>query len=296
MFRIGFTSPAGPPDVSGLAAQMDRLDPLGLDCVELPFYWLDLLVGTKRRPLAVKRLMEACRNRPYGFSAHLPLSINFADRPELLPLHFDVFRTSLDLAAEAGAVHAVIHTGVFRPGTGVSRADGDGRQRAYLTRCGDEAKARGMVVCVENLFLYGNAIETASMSQLAKELAAVNHPRVRATLDVSHGFIHCTQMSLNFLEEAAALAPFADHLHLHDSFGRPDRDQPFYSESERIAFGMGDLHLCVGKGAIPWDDFLAACRFPPGALFNIELDDRYFNDEAQDCVDAVRALTGKAKR
>ena len=129
MFRLGFTSPAGVPDVSGLASEMDKLDRLGLDSVELPFYWLDLLAGTKRRPLACRRLLEACRNRPYGFSAHLPLSINFGDAPEHLPLHFDVFRASLDLAAEAGAVHAVIHTAFFRPVIGVAVADGHARQR-----------------------------------------------------------------------------------------------------------------------------------------------------------------------
>ncbi|RFB79383.1 sugar phosphate isomerase/epimerase family protein [Methylovirgula sp. 4M-Z18] len=295
MFRIGFTSPSGPPDVSGLAAQMDKLDKLGLDSVELPFYWLDLLAGAKRRPLACRRLLEACRNRPYGFSTHLPLSINFGDASERLPLHFDVFRASLDLAAEAGAVHAVIHTAIFRPATGVSVADGHARQRDYLARCGDEARARQMVVCVENLFLWSDLTATASMGELAGELAAVNHPQVRATFDVSHGYIHATQLGANFLEEAAALAPFADHVHMHDSFGRPDRDEYYYSESERLAFGAGDLHLTVGRGSIPWADLAKKCRFPRQALFNIELNDRYFADEAPECVDAVRSVMTKAQ-
>ena len=82
---------------------------------------------------------------------------------------------------------------------------------------------------------------------------------------------------------------------MHDSFGLPDDGLYFYSPSEQIAFGYGDLHLSVGRGSIPWDAVAASCAFAPGALFNIELNDRYFDDQAGECVAATRAFAGRAR-
>ena len=292
-FRTGMTVPDSAPDGSGFSARLDQMEKLGLDSVELPFYSLDLLIGGKRNALVCKRMTEACRSRPFGFSAHLPLSINFftAGAEEH---HFDIFRASLDLAHEAGAINAVIHTGIFRRGYSGLAEDAYARQRPMLFRAGEEAKARGMVVCVENLFSW-DGLETALPSKLAGELAAVGHPNVRATLDVSHAYLCCNQKKADFLSEIAKLTPHAAHIHMHDSFGKPDDGIYFYSESERIAFGFGDLHLSVGRGSIPWEGMLKHCAFPAGALFNIELNDRYFDAQAAECVAATKAIAARAR-
>ena len=293
--RTGMTVPDSNPNVSGFAAKLDALERLGLDMVELPFYSLDLLVGLQRDALRCRRLLEACRDRPFGFTAHLPLSINFFAEGERAAWHFDVFRAALDLAAEAGAEHAVIHTGMRKKGAAGSDADAYKRQRAMLARAGDEAKARGCYVCVENLFGW-DGYETALAGALADELRAIDHPNVRATLDFSHALLRCAQQpGADFITEIARLAPFARHCHVHDSFGRPDNGMYFYRLSEAVAFGAGDLHLAIGRGALPWDAALAACVLPPQTIFNIELDDRYFDDEAGDCIAAARALAAKAR-
>ena len=293
--RVGMTVPDTPPNVSGFAAKLDAMERLSLDTVELPFYSLDLLVGVKRDALRCRRLLDACRNRPFGFTAHLPLSINFFAEGARAERHFDVFRASLDLAVEAGAENAVIHTGMRKKGAPGDEASAYGRQRDMLARAGEEAQARGCYVCVENLFGW-DGYETALAGKLADEITAVAHPHVRATLDFSHAYINCAQHGADFLAEISKLAPLARHAHVHDSFGRPDNGMYFYRPSEAVAFGAGDLHLCIGRGDLPWNAVVAACEFPPDAIFNIELDDRYFDDEAEGCVAAARALAAKARQ
>ena len=67
-----------------------------------------------------------------------------------------------------------------------------------------------------------------------------------------------------------------------------------YSDSERVAYGHGDLHLPVGWGDIPWDNILETCIFPSGVVFNIELNPRFWH-LARECVEATRVLAGKAR-
>lgn len=292
--RTGMTVPDSLPNVSGFAARLDQMERLCVDTVELPFYSLDLLTGLKRDPLRCRRLLSACRDRPFGFTAHLPLSINFFANDKQAGWHFDLLRAALDLAAEAKAQHAVIHTGMMKPAGPDAEADAYKRQREALARAGDEAHARNCIICVENLFGWDGYV-TASASKLAEELRLINHAHVRATLDFSHAYLHCAQQGLDFIRTIAPLAPLARHAHVHDSFGRPDNGMYFYQHSEAVAFGAGDLHLCVGRGSLPWQSVLQACVFPPDVIFNIELNDRYFDDEAAECVAATRALALDAR-
>jgi sugar phosphate isomerase/epimerase len=292
--RTGMTAPDSLPNVSGLAARLDQMERLCLDTVELPFYSLDVLTGLKRDALRCRRLLSACKDRPFGFTAHLPLSINFFAERERAVWHFDVFRASLDLAAEAGAENAVIHTGMCVQDMAGAADDAYKRQRDMLARAGDEGKARACYICVENLFGWGG-YETALPGKLADELSAVGHAYVTATLDFSHAYLRCAQTQTDFISEIVKLAPHARHAHVHDSFGKPDDGMHFYRPSEAIAFGAGDLHLCVGRGSLPWDTVLSACQFPADAIFNIELDDRYFDDEAAECVAATRQMAAKAR-
>lgn len=116
-----------------------------------------------------------------------------------------------------------------------------------------------------------------------------------ATLDFSHSYLKLDFDGRRdaFLAEVKALAPFARHLHIHDSFGRQD-DIWMFTDGERAAYGHGDLHLPVGWGDIPWDAIMEECRFPEGVLFNIELKHRYWY-AAQETVDATKALAAKVQ-
>lgn len=283
-------------DLSDFAEELDAIEALGVEAAELPLYDMDIVIGGRIRTAQLATLKRACGGRRLAYSVHGPLSINFMDESWRLPRHLEVLEASVEATAELGAEHYVLHSGLLpmQQAAGIEAAYG--RQREWLARAGDIAARHGVLLCVETLFGgYEGRIHASSPARLAAELAAIDHPNVLATLDFSHAYLKldCDGRRGDFLGEVKALAPWARHLHIHDSFGRQD-DIWMFSEGERLAYGHGDLHLPVGWGDIPWEAIIAECRFPQGVLFNIELKKRYWY-AAQETVEATRALAARAQ-
>lgn len=293
---VGIAAYKRADDLSDFGAELDAIEALGIDTVEIPLYELDVIVGGRIRSPQLEALRRACAGRACGYSVHGPLAINFMAEPWRLPRHFEVLAASLDVSAALGAKHYVIHSGLVpvQPGDGIEAAYE--RQRNALSRAGDMARAHGLILCVETLFgLYEGRLHAATPRRLAAELALVDHPNVKATIDFSHSYLKLDfeGRRADFVEEVAALAPHAVHLHIHDSFGRQD-DIWMYCNGERLAYGHGDLHLPVGWGDLPWEEVLAACIFPAGTSFTIELERRYWYAVA-DCIDRTRDLAQRAR-
>lgn len=295
VFGTGISAHKRANDLSDLAAELDIIDQLGVESVELPTYDMDIVVGGKIRKEQMARLKKACAGRDVAFTAHGPLAINFMDEAYRLPRHMEVLKASLEVAAEVKASNYVLHAGIVptQQAAGVEAAYE--RQREWLSRSGDIARQHEITLCVETLFTENSTHQTASPARLAAELAVINHAHVMATIDFSHAYIKLDfdGRRHDYLLEIAALAPFAKHLHMHDSFGRQD-DIWMFTNGERLAYGHGDLHLPVGWGDIPWEQIIETCVFPHGVVFNIELQSRYWY-EAQKCVDTVMALANRAK-
>ena len=116
---------------------------------------------------------------------------------------------------------------------------------------------------------------TALPSRLAREIEAIGHPNVLGCLDFSHAAIACAAKGADFFEEVKALARVSRHLHIHDSFGDPAQLRT-YTRSERLAYGLGDLHLPIGWGNLPWHDMMAKLEFEPEVIFNLELPVQYW--------------------
>ncbi|MEP9350038.1 TIM barrel protein [Xanthobacter sp. KR7-225] len=286
---IGYSIRATSPEFEDLDAKLDEAERLGVDFVELPLFAWTLVVGGTVREDRLARLVAATRARPFAFTAHGPLAINLMDAKERLPRHLAVLDAAIGIAGAIGAAHLVIHAGCVRGDDDVEMAYV--RQRDALAAAGDKAGSAGVTLCVENVFRFEPMRETALPGRLAAELDAIAHPNVRATLDFSHALLRCNDARVDFMKEIAALAPFAQHLHVHDSFGRPLTSWAI-DEAERAALGEGDLHLPLGWGGIDWDRIANTCRFPPGTVVNLELNRRYWA-ELPDQIDVLRDFAGK---
>ncbi len=289
---VGLSVQAGANDLSTFAGQLDHAETLGLDAVEIPLIHLDVVVGGRIRAPALAELQRICAGRPFRYTVHGPIGLNFMDEPFRLPLHAQVLDASLEVTAAIGGLHYVVHAGFAPPMQARGLEERLAVEREYLHKAGDRAAALKVFLCVENIFDMRGLV-TASPSGLARQLAKVGHPHVSATMDVSHGHIQCASHGLDPIIELGALAPFARHVHLHDSFGRPD-DLWTYSASEALAFGSGDLHLPLGWGSIDWDGLMAQLTFPEGVVFNIELNDRYWAELGSTIAEAKR-LAGLAR-
>jgi len=189
---------------------------------------------------------------------------------DALSRHLAVARATIEVAAEIGAVHLVLHTG-HMPGQDEAAIEAAyGAQRDAFASLGEIAAIHSLVIAVENIFVMEAGVHTALPSRLAREIEAIGHPNVRGCLDFSHGAITCKAQGADYLSEAKALARVARHLHIHDSFGDPAHLRT-YTRSERVAFGLGDLHLPVGWGDLPWNEMMRAFDFEPDVIFNLEL-------------------------
>jgi sugar phosphate isomerase/epimerase len=286
---IGITAAPGAPDCSTIGEHLDRIEKLDVTHVELSTYENDLIIGGRIHKGNLQRLKTATAGREISYSVHGPLGINFFDEPFRLQRHFDVLKAAVEIAVEVGAVHYVLHSGLKAtqqyPGIEAAYA----QQRDWLAKAAELGTAHDLIICVENLFGEPDGtVHASAPSRLARELAAVDNPYIRATLDVSHAYQHATFRGLDFLAEIAALAPYAKHIHMHDSFGLPD-DIWTYTKGEKVAFGNSDLHLPTGWGSIPWEDVSRVCAFPEETLFNIELNERFWY-AVEECIANTRIV------
>lgn len=274
---IGLSIPVAHPNYADLGENIDRALAAGVTFVELPLQSLDVIVGARLLKPRVAEVARIVADRPARTTLHGHLGINLMEEPHLIGLHLDVLKANIEVAQAVGAIHLVIHSGFTRPLQQSAIELAYDRQREALASIAGMAADAGVVVCVECIFTYDKERHHPLPSRLATELGLVNHPAIQATFDFSHGYINSTLNGADFLAEARALAPFAKHLHLHDSFGRP-KDFWTYTLTEDLAFGAGDLHLPLGWGDIPWAAIAETCRFPAGVVGDIELQQRFWSE------------------
>jgi sugar phosphate isomerase/epimerase len=292
-YGIGYSLPNDEDyALAKLGPALDEAALLGVDYVELALYGIDLVANGRVLPERLARVKQLMQGRPFGCTVHGPLSLNLMDGSERAHMQRAVLRAHLEIAAELGAAHLVAHAGRFMPGDSVEAEAGYARQREALIQMAEFAQDHGVTIVVENIFGLSAGRESPLPSRLAAELAAIGHPAIRACLDVSHAYVETDRAGVDFLDECAALAPFAKQLHIHDSFGKLWPLPPNH-RAERLAYGAGDLHLPIGMGSIPWDALLARCAFPADAIFIHELAPPYWVDLGA-VVEGTRALAARA--
>ena len=273
---FGFATIGERSDLSGLDRALGVIEDAGASHAELALFAAELIAGGRVLPEARRRLEAICAKRRLRYTAHGTLAVNFMDEPNL-PLHKAVCLANLELAAAVGASVLVQHPGVVaaRPDHELDRLHG--LERAAWREMGDHAGRLGVRIAVETLFVESEAEYTADPVRLAAELRAVGHPQVVGTLDVSHSYLMTGFRGTDFAEAVAAFAPVTGHFHLHDSFGRPPGSLfGFYTDSERVAYGVGDLHLPFGWGDIPFASLLPGLPVLGGSVLTVELPEKYW--------------------
>ncbi len=103
MTRVIGTGLSALDEPGDLSAHLDELAALGCETVELPLYAMDVIVGGRIRDPALRTLAAACAGRPFRYTVHGPLAINFFDEAFRLPRHFDVLRAAMEASAALGA-------------------------------------------------------------------------------------------------------------------------------------------------------------------------------------------------
>ena len=275
-------------DLSDLDEILSRIEDLGATHAELSLGGADLVCGGRILSHRVDRLARICARHRLRYTAHGPLTANFMD-----PVHLDVYQAAvgalLEVCGAIGATVLVHHSGriAAAPEAEIERLHA--QERDALRAMGDIGARHGVRLAVETLWVFDRSQYTATATRLAEEIRAVAHPFVCGTLDFGHVYLYSTFLGLDFLEQVKAFAPVAGHLHVHDSFGQP-KLAAIHAPSEELAFGLGDLHLPLGWGDIPWDDMLPGLAVQDGTVFMIELPPQFAAEAPEVAAEARRLI------
>ena len=279
---VGLSTADFAPRLRNLGKTLDWFEALGLDWVELSLFAFEVIGGNRIYRDRLTELKRICADRPFRYTVHGPISSNFGD-PAHLDLQKDCCLVCLEVSGALGAAAQVHHAAILPQESAAHRAGRLAMERDALAEMAGPAGAAGVVLCVETLF--GRLTHwSASPTELAAQISAVDHPNIRACIDFSHSYINAGERGFDPLAGLAELAPLTRHLHIHDSFGLPKTFLP-YSKDEAIGFGIGDIHLPPGRGNLPWEA-LAKLPYDGPTVANLELTDRH-----RDQVEAAIAWT-----
>jgi len=117
-------------------------------------------------------------------------------------------------------------------------------------------------------YKYGTKIE-----ELVDQVKEIDRDNVGVTLDFGHAYLASKYYHFKFLDSIRLALPYIKHVHIHDCFGKP---KVSYEEQDinLIQFGIGDLHMPVGWGEIPYDKIFRLLKNYNGILC-LELKPRY---------------------
>lgn len=264
-------------DVSELASDLEALHDIGPDFVEVSPQGLGIIVGGKLDRESLVAVKEVLAEAEMKYTIHPPLRLNLMDL-DRLELQRNILESSVRFAGEIGAPIVVCHAGVRDNRSHVrhSLSAQLSMERSVLREVGNLAGEVGVTIAIENWCpiepLITGERYTYSIwpSELAAQVAEVEHPSVGLCLDVGHAFIASTFYGFDLVKECSSAAPLVRHLHLHDNLGHPE----ITSESEpteRLAFGLGDLHLPPGKGSIPLAELFSKIEFTQAETCCVEL-------------------------
>lgn len=285
--RTGYTLWPASFELTEPGKFLDEAESLDADFVEIPLFCTRVIADGGLLEPAVRQLERATSGRRVGYSLHGMLSINLMDAPDIVPLHLQVARANVDLAARLQARTLVLHCGLADPELGEPLDDSYARQRESLAALGDYAASAGVLLCIENIWNFDGR-ETALPGRLAQELSLIDHGSVRATVDFAHAALQCHLMGADLFEEIRALAPFVHHIHLNDCFGG-EKPVAIALPAEAVAYGSGDLHLPLGWGTLPFERLLTEPAYPDiDLMLNQELHPTYWYALADDLAELRR--------
>ncbi len=285
----GFNAGSTDGELASLEQELRVLADMGVDTVELALTSLDLIAGGRIIEERAERLVALTKQFSFRYTVHGLVSSNFMD-PATCRYQIDAAKALAVVCDRIGARILVQHGGCLRADQLAERADADRREREALHELAEFCKPYAVRIAFENIFTTELGQYRQTPTQIAETVKAVGHPNLVALIDFSHAYIESTYRGLNFREELRAMAPVAGHLHVHDSFGRP---QAFYKPhfiQENTALGIGDLHMPLGWGDMDWDGIFSELTFLPDTVLMMEVGRRYHSEQPESLARAKKLI------
>ena len=264
-------------DLSGLADDLESLKTPGPDFAEVWPHHLGVILGGSLDAHRLQQVRERLLKTDLAYTVHAPLEVNLMDLTAN-DVQRDVLKASIWFANSIGADVVVCHAGqrIGARDAWHSLREQLAAERSALREAGDLAGELGVTIAVENYYpelpIVRGVVYDYSVwpSDLAEQISAVDHPAVGLCLDVGHAALAAGVFGFDYFEECATVAPLVRHIHLHDNLMRTNvTGEP--PVSEHPIFGLGDLHLPPGRGAIPLKEMFRLVDFPENPACCVEL-------------------------
>lgn len=276
----GFNSGSVDGELDSLKVDLRRLAGLGVDTVELGVTTVDLIAGGRIIKERAERLVALTGQFDFRYTVHGLVSSNFMD-PATCRYQIDAAKALVELCDRIGARILVQHGGCLRADQIFDRAGADAREREALLDLAEFARPYGVRIALENIFTTEPGQYRQTPAEIAETVRALNHPNVVALIDFSHAYLESAYRGLDFREQLRAMAPVTGHLHVHDSFGRPQGFYKGFHPQENTAMGIGDLHMPLGWGDIDWEGIFSELEFLPETVLMMEIGSRYRNEQPE---------------
>jgi len=295
IIATGFNAGSTDGELDSLELDLRDLAEMGIDTVELGLTTLDIITGGRLVSDRVERLVALTREFPFRYTVHGLVSSNFMD-PVTCRYQLDAAKALAQVCDRIGAGILVQHGGHLRAAQIAERAGADQREREALFELAEFCRPYGVRIAFENIFTTEPGQYRQTPAEVAETVKTVNHPNLVALIDFSHAYLESTYRGLDFRAQLRAMAPVAGHLHVHDSFGRPQGFYEPYHPQEATAMGIGDLHLPLGWGDIDWDDIFSELSFLPETVLMMEIGRRYHAEQPESLEHARRLITLNGQR
>jgi len=254
--RIGIDihSPRIDGSLDRLGQDLAAFEQAGFDVTEIPVHGVDAIIAGKLWERRVKNIQALLRQFELDYTVHAPDFLNLWDLAHLKE-QVNVFKASIRFAGKIGATCLVYHQGRI-PELSNGGPIGEGKSRRMeieqLRKLGDLAADNGVTICVENIpYVFRN------ISDLVAVVETVSHDHVRICFDLGHAFLIANEMGFDFLASVEHAKPWIEHIHIHDNFGLHLEGDPKFGYQIpyifKLPYGIGDLHLPVGWGKIPFE-------------------------------------------
>jgi sugar phosphate isomerase/epimerase len=240
----------------------------GFDVAEIPVHGVDAVVNGCLRTGRAKQVKEILNGFDLEYTVHAPDVLNLRDF-QYPDIHRKVFAASIQFTAAIGAKTFVYHQGRLKSnGNDVTEEEAREIEVDTLIELGSLAKSEGVTVCVENIH--------SSITHLIRLVEAVGKENIKICYDFAHSYINSKKLGYDFIRSIQAARPHIRHAHVNDNFGkgRPESSAPYI---EAMPMGIGDLHLPIGWGNIPYEDVFRAMVGYDG-IYILELQERFFEN------------------
>jgi len=273
-------------DLDLLKQDLSAIEQAGFDTAEIPVHGVDAIVNGHLREGRAKEVKDILEGFDLEYSVHAPDSLNLRDL-QYPDVQRKVFAASIQFTATIGAKSLVYHQGRLKSnGDDVSHEEAREIEVDELFALSDLANKAGVSICVENIH--------SSITHLTKLIESVGEESVKMCYDFAHSYINANKLGYDFLRSVQVAKPYIRHAHVNDNFGKgkPESAPPYI---EAMPLGIGDLHLPVGWGEIPYEDVFRAMAGYDGTYI-LELQERFFENGYSMLKDSLMELKARLEK